>query len=74
MQYCFRFQRGKKVKQVPAGKYYLFQIEAGLSDQSNDAFLLSRYLTSSQQYLENWPILNFKAISDDYDHSFVPLS
>lgn len=59
---------------MPAGKYYLFQIEAVLGDQSNDALLLSKYLTSSQQNFENWGILNFKATSDDYDHSFVPLS
>jgi len=59
---------------MPSGRYYVFQIEAVLSDRSNDALLLSKYLTSSKQYFESWRILNFKVISDDYDHSFESLS
>lgn len=58
----------------PAGKYYLFQIAAVFSNQSNVALLHSKYLASSQQNFENWPILNFEAVSDYYDNSFVPLS
>lgn len=55
---------------VHAGKYYLFQMEAVLNDQSNCTFILSEYLASSKQYFGSRPILSFNALSDYYGYSF----
>lgn len=66
--------KGKKMRRVHGGRYYLFQLEAVLNDQSNYTLILSKYLTSSKQCFGSRPIVSFNALSGYYGYSFELLS